>query len=176
MITVRNQDDSLLKPIQYAGLILLHPFLMSFFKNIGVLNDNETNISSKKYNLLFHSLFYLATGHSYSHNYDMVFIKWFLNIPDEFNIALHFELCEAVKNEADALLYSVIENWSSLKHTSNDGLRAIFLQRSAILKEEEDCFMLFMDSKLIDLLKEHIPWNPNLFRVCWKPKIIRSDW
>ena len=176
MITVRNQGNTLLKPMPYAGLILLHPFLLSFFKDIGVLNDNETNISSKKYNLSFHSLFYLATGHSYRHNYDMVFIKWFLNIPDEFNILLHFELDDSVKNEADTLLCSVIEHWSSLKNISNVGLREMFLHRSAILTEKEDCFMLFWDSKSIDILKEQIPWNLNLFRVCWKPKTIRSDW
>lgn len=176
MITVRNQDDTLLKPIPYAGLILLHPFLMPFFKNIGVLNDNEFNISSEKFNLSFHSLYYLATGKTVSNNDNTLFIKWFLTIPDDFNISLNFELDENVIYEADMLLNSVINQWASLNNVSKEGLRELYLQRRAIVNIEENTINLLFDTMTFDIIINTLPWNISLFRVDWNAIIITSNW
>ena len=174
--TFAKPEELTLDIYQFAGLILLHPYLKMFFKNIGVLKENEMHIAPEQYDLAAHSLHFLATGEFHAYEADMQFAKWLLNIPDGVVLDRNFIFNENIKSEAEDLLSSVVENWSALKNSSNDTLRAMFFQRSASLKEDASCYQLHFERKAQDVLLQQLPWSISFVKLPWKQKLIQVMW
>lgn len=160
----------------FAGLIILHPYLKMFFKNIGVMKENENNVAPEHFDLATHSLFFLATGQTNAYESDMQFVKWLLNIPEGVVIDRNYKLGQNVVDEAENLLASVVENWTALKNSSNDTLRAMFFQRSASLKEDANCYQLHFERKAQDVLLNQLPWGISFVKLPWKQKLIQVIW
>ena len=161
--------------IQNAGLILLHPFLNMFFKNLQLVkeNDFEDALSHQK---ALHLLHYLATGLLTSLEHELVIEKILCAYPLENPVDNKIELTADELNEADTLLVEVILQWEILKGTSVAGLRESFLQRNGKLSTKNNDLHLQVESGAIDVLLDHLPWNLSMIKLPWMNDILRVEW
>jgi hypothetical protein len=161
--------------VQYAGVVLIHPFLSSLFKKLQFVKEGRFNdkiIQEKAVGLIY----YIATGATAPQEYELVVPKivceWPLQIPIEKNIVLN----EDELNEAENMLQAAVERWTVLKNTSIAGLREGFLQRAGKLFTKNDNLYLQVETNSIDVLLDQLPWNLSLLKLPWMKEILKVEW
>ena len=159
--------------VQNAGLVIVQPYIARFFQNCGLLDDTNTFIDRE---MAVHALHYLATKKEQQWESDMVFEKFICGIPIKDSINRHVELSDDIKNQAEELLKSVIENWGALGNASTDLLRHEFLQREGKLSFKDDNPKIIIERKTQDLLVDKLPWGISLFKLPWFDMLIFTDW
>ena len=75
-----------------------------------------------------------------------------------------------------ALLSSVIANWTIINTTSTEGLRETFLQREGRLQHGANGWSLFVQRKTLDVLIDQIPWPISTIAHSWMPEPIFVTW
>ena len=159
--------------IDNAGLIIIHPFLLNFYKKIGVL-DKKNSIPKESYDLAIHSLHYLSTGKTYASENSLVFEKFLCGVPIEFSVDRFFELETNIKEEANSLLMAAIGHWGKLKNTSPEGLRELFFTREGKLELESKRLTIKRISQ--DILLESLPWNLTIVKFPWLKNSLFVHW
>lgn len=171
-----NQRTDLRYSVQNAGLLLLHPFLVRLFVNCGILPENEKIISGWNLSKAAALLHFLATGRDEVYEFELGFIKLLLGLNPDQPLAVSKGLLSlSQKEEAESLLLSVIEHWSSLKNTSIEGLRISFIQRNGLLIPNEDGWKVHLESASYDVLLKTIPWSYSIVKLPWMNKPIFAE-
>lgn len=166
-------DDTAGLFIDNAGLILLHPFLPSLFERTGIVNEDKIGDPNRALFLLH----YLCTGQKEAPEYDLTFSKILCNLPLDQPVPSNVLLLEKDVEEADALLSSVIQHWSALQNTSQDGLRGTFLLRHGKVSTAFDGdWLLQIERKSVDILLDSLPWGIGIVKLPWLPQLIHVDW
>jgi hypothetical protein len=160
--------------VKNAGLILLHPFLKTFFEKMDFLTGKF--IKTEKIDEAIHALHYLATGKEQAYEHDLVFEKFLCDVPIHQPINRHFILSKEQKIACEVLLQAVLEHWSALKSKSTEILQNEFLQREGKLIISEEKQTLIVARKTQDILLDKLPWNINLVKVPWIEKIVFVEW
>ncbi len=158
-----------------AGMVLLHPFLSSFFKKLNLTEEKDfkdTHSRSKAVMLLH----FLATGEEQPKEYEMVLPKFLCEMPVNMPLDHTIELTEEEKEEANNLLQAVIEHWGALGGTSPDGLREGFLIRQGKLEQEQTGWKLLVEQKTLDILLDRLPWNISLIKLPWMKELLKVAW
>ena len=161
--------------ISNAGLCLLTPWISSFFKQLNLIEANEFVDAGKQQHAIY-LLHYLITQEENPTEELLVLPKLLCGWPLQMPVINSDVITDQEKNECVDLLTSVIQNWTTLKNTSIDGLRGSFLQRSGKLTENEDQFILQPEQQSIDLLLEYVPWTFRYIRLPWMKKALQVDW
>lgn len=158
-----------------AGLVLLHPFLQYFFKELDLLNNEhfKNNVSRET---AVHLLHFLATGKEHAADFDLVFEKYLCGMNINQVTYRFTMLSEQMKIEADTLLQSVIKHWAVLKSTSIEGLREGFLQRKGKLIVTGNNSKVIMEQNTLDILLQKVPWNISLLKLPWIDHLIHVEW
>ena len=94
----------------------------------------------------------------------------------ELNTPADIVLEESIINECDKLLRAVIRNWSVLKSTSPNGLRQTFLQRSALIKQQDNEWNFMFERKGVDVLIDKLPYGLSLIKFKWLDNPIHVSW
>ncbi len=161
--------------IPNAGMILLHPFLSTFFQKLKLLKDRKfpDTWHQQKAVLILH---YLATEEDRSTEFQLVLPKhlmgWPLNMPLDHTISISPEENTEGKN----LLVAVIDHWGALGSTSIEGLREGFLQREGKLEKKPDSWLLTVEHKAIDILLDKLPWNLSVIKFPWMKDFLKVEW
>src|SRR5690606_27444143 len=99
--------------VQNAGLVVLHPFLKSFFKAVKFL-DEKDEIKPEALQEAVQTLHYLATGNEEFFEGNLVFEKFLCGIPLKMPVERKSRLTEPTKSETIQLLKEVIRQWPAL--------------------------------------------------------------
>lgn len=163
--------------VEYAGLVLIHPFIASFFIHTGILRSGETDIKKENLVRALALIHYLATGNEVLSEFNTTFLKVLLGVDPSFSLPvssgfIHGEDKEEVRN----LLNSVISHWEALRNTSAEAFRESFLLRRGILKSSGEQWNLIVESRAFDVLIDSIPWSFNVFRLPWMKRPIFTEW
>lgn len=161
--------------VDHAGLILLHPYLSSFFIQTGITGEDRL-LTSENRDVAVQALHYLATGSEDHFEGHLVLEKLLCGIPLKVPVQRSSLLTPEMKNEAEILLKEVIKNWPALKHTSPEGLRQMFLIRPGKLWQKDKNFKLIVERKTQDILLEKLSWNISIIRLPWQSGIIFVEW
>ncbi len=158
-----------------AGIVLLHPFLNQFFKNLQLIKEDDfvDSLSHEKALFLLH---YLATGNTKAEEHELAIAKVLCAWPLEEPVNNFIELTEEELHEGDELLLSAIQQWSILKGTSLDGLRESFLQRNGKLYFKNETLILQVEQGAIDMLLDNLPWNLSIIKLPWMKDILKVEW
>ncbi len=163
--------------VQNAGLLLLHPFMSSFFMQTGVLSENKKAIPPYHLSNAAALLHYLATGRDEVYEFEIGFVKLLLGLePDQSLPVSAGTLSQAQKDEAESLLTAVVGHWNAIKNTSVSGLRESFIQRGAMIYRTEDGWKVQPESRSYDMLLNTIPWSFSIIRFPWMEKLIYTEW
>ena len=161
--------------IKTAGIVLLAPFFKSFFKELGLLEDDKWIDKAAAYRAV-HLLKFIGTGMQQQPEYSMVLEKICCSLSLAEPVPLDIRLEEKEIREAEQLLGAVITHWRALKNTSVNGLREGFLKREAILTKRENGWLLQVERKTLDVLLDSLPWGYSTVRLPWNNYIIMVEW
>ncbi|MEO6613417.1 MAG: contractile injection system tape measure protein [Chitinophagaceae bacterium] len=161
--------------VQQAGLVLLHPFLSPFFRNLGLLDNNAFIDISLHQKALF-LLHFLGTGKTTAAEHELVMEKLLCGYPLQMPVPGQVELTKEEFDEAGELLENVIQHWKILKNTSADGLRESFLQRNGKLENGKDGPVVQVERTGIDILLADIPWTYSMIQLPWRKDLVRVEW
>jgi hypothetical protein len=161
--------------VQHAGIVLLHPFLASFFTNVHLLENGKwKNDASVKKGV--HLLSYLSTGSVQCPEYECLLFKQLCGLPWDTVIEPKLDLSSGEQKEADGLMQSVLEHWTALKNTSADGLREGFIERSGKLWKDESGWQLHVEQKSRDVLLRRLPWGLGVIKLTWLKELLQVNW
>lgn len=162
------------KYVQNAGLILIHPFLKTFFEHCDLLDPKTQQLIDPE--LCAHLLHYIATGNINAPEYEMIFEKFLCNIPLEQPINRHIKLSRKHKTQAKNVIESVQHNWSPMKKSSIALLQNEFFQRSGKLEISNHDYILTVERKTQDILLDRLSWGIGLVKLPWQKKFIFINW
>jgi hypothetical protein len=161
--------------VQTAGIVLLHPFLRTFFNKLELLKEDEF-ISFYHHQKALDLLYYLATGRVTAAEHELVSAKIICGYPLHRPVLEIIDLSVAEISEADQLLIEVVRQWEVLKNSSPDALREGFLQRSGKFFSKNDMVYLQVESGSIDVLLDYLPWNLSIVQLPWMNRVLRVEW
>jgi len=160
--------------IQNAGLILIHPFIKTFFEHCNLLDPQTHQLLDPE--LCAHLLHYIATGNTNAPEYDMVFEKFLCNIPLNQSINRHIKLSRKHREQAKNVIESVQHNWAPMRKSSVALLQNEFFQRSGKLLITDYNYTLTVERKTQDILLDKLAWGIGLVKLPWKEKFIFINW
>ncbi|HEY9047377.1 MAG TPA: contractile injection system tape measure protein [Ohtaekwangia sp.] len=158
--------------VENAGLVLIAPFLPTFFSHCNLLKEDVITDPHRAIGLLH----YLVFGNLDYKEYDALLSKILCGAEEALPIELIKDLSDDERNQAEDLLTAVISHWAALKNTSSDGLREGFLQRKGILRFNEGDWILQVEPNTIDILLESIPWTIGLIKLPWMKHYLHTSW
>jgi hypothetical protein len=161
---------------QYAGMVLLHPFFRHLFNRLSLLDEgNFKNTASIEKAVVL--LNFIATGKSEAKDHALAVPKILCGIHPQAVISEEsFLLAEAECEEALSMVEAAIGQWEIIGDTSVEGLRESFLAREGKLLIKESGITFRIESRGIDLLLDHLPWNLSLISFSWLDKLIHVEW
>lgn len=160
--------------VQYAGLVLLAPYLPALLDHLGYLKASGPEA---KYRAA-HLLYYLATAASEPDESQLGLIKLLSGLAWDEAVPKEISLSPEEKEEAEALLLAVIRNWPILKNTSPEGLRTGFLQRPGLLSwsEGRQAWLLQVERQGMDVLLDQLPWGFSVIKHPWMGQMLMVEW
>lgn len=179
---IAADDDAVEAPgvaVDFAGLVLLHPFLPRFFERTHVVGTaNDAELAPDALARAAALLSYAARGIDDPFEFELGFVKVLLGLRHDSEVAIIAgALTPEDCVEVDELLTSVVEHWRVLKHTSVAGLRSAFLQRPGLLAEAEDrTWRLRVEPNAFDVLLDHLPWSIGTVKLPWMTKPLFTEW
>lgn len=160
--------------LQNAGLILIHPFLKTFFEHCNLLNPKNQELTDPE--LCAHLLHYVATGKTNTPEYEMTFEKFLCHIPANQTINRHRKLSRIHKMQAKNLIDSVKHNWNPMKNSSTALLQNEFFQRPGKLVITDYDYTLTVERKAQDILLDKLSWGIGLVKLPWKDRFVFVNW
>ena len=161
--------------VSHAGLVLLHPFLPNYFKNLGYLEKSEfiNEAARERAVCLMH---HLATGDEEFPEFELILPKFLCEWSLEEPVKRYLPLTDAEKTESVKLLESCIQHWDALKSTGIDGLRQNFIRRDGILRKEPFGWSLYVERNTHDILLQKLPWNLSVMKLPWMDEMLTVHW
>jgi hypothetical protein len=158
-----------------AGIILVHPFLCTFFGRLGLWKEGAFDglYARQKAVALLH---FLATGEREVQEYTLVLAKVLCGLSLEVPLPREIVLTDEECKEGVLLLENVIRTWEKIGNTSIDGLRQGFLRRDGKLSERGGRLYLQMEISGIDVLLDYLPWNLSIVKLPWMKEILFVEW
>lgn len=159
--------------IENAGILLMHPFFVPLFKNLGYLDENKQLTQPLKAVQLLH---FMATGELECFEYEMQFAKFLCGISGDEVLDKSMMISDQEREEVEKVLLSALEYWKSLKSNSISLLQHEFLKRSGKLFSEGDTKRVVVEQKTVDILMNDLPWGIGMLRLPWMRDLIYVNW
>ncbi|WP_299222271.1 contractile injection system tape measure protein [uncultured Aquimarina sp.] len=161
--------------IKNAGLVLVWPYLQSFFTGLDLMQE-KTFLDDQKTAKAIHLLHYLVFQTEESNETEWVLNKLLCGVEIIDFVPEKMELSGIEKEECDNLLKALINNWSALKKTSPDSLRKTFLMREGLLMKNDNGWMLKIERKAFDILLDRLTWAISVIKLPWNNYMIHTEW
>ncbi|QJW89141.1 hypothetical protein HNV11_06915 [Spirosoma taeanense] len=169
-----DAEEGLFVPM--AGVVLLHPFLVTLFSEMSLLTTNRQWADEAAAARAVQRLAFLATGQEYCPEYEMPLLKFLCGIPVETVVSPQLSLTDTDRQLTTELLEAVIKHWNALGNVSPDGLREAFLQREGKLVQTETGWRLTVERKTLDILLGRLPWGFSMIKLPYMPDLLVVDW
>jgi hypothetical protein len=176
-ITAETEEETG-KKVQFidnAGLVLLAPFLPRLLTMMELTENGKFRGRNAQVKAIFLTQ-YAVFGDSEFPEYALQLNKLLTNFKTGVPIPRKSILTEEDKTTVDGMLEGVLQNWGRLANTTVSGLQEGFLRREGRLEEQDDTFLLTVESKAYDMLLDHVPWNFRTIKFSWMQKALQVKW
>ncbi len=167
--------------IKNAGLILLWPYLSSFFGNIKLANGNKfkDRLSTEKAVRTLH--FLVSPDEPLAENLlplSKVLCGLDVNdlVPTMDESGKPFTINATEMQAGKELIKAVVQNWKTIGSTSLEVFQTSFLQREGRMENNEQGWKLKVEQRPFDVLMNSLPWSINLIKLPWMPKPLHVEW
>jgi hypothetical protein len=171
---VSEQEDGIY--ISNAGLVILHPFLHPFFKNLSLLDEDNQFISLDAQIRSAVILYYLQSGQEDYKEWEMPLNKILCGMATDELIPNDITLSNQEKAESDLLLKTVIEYWGALKKASIEAVQTTFLIREGKITFKENHWLIQVERTGVDILLDRLPWGIGTIKLPWLKELIYVEW
>jgi hypothetical protein len=161
--------------IHNAGLVILHPFLSTYFNRLNMIKDGDFMTEEFRHRAV-HLLQYLAFGTENNEEHELVLNKILCNIPIEQPKSSGISLTELERKVSGEIQNSVLVQWEKLKNTSAESFQASFIQRNAALSRIQDNWNLKVEDRGYDVLLDTLPWGLGMIKTPWMTEFIYVEW
>jgi len=158
-----------------VGLVLVHPFISTLFKNLELVQNHEF-VNKKAREKAVYLLYYAVSGLQNPKEYELVVPKILCGFPIHSVISNQVFLSPNELSEIDDMLKGMIANWEILNNTSIEGLRDGFLKRKGKINIHADKIKILVEKGSIDMLLDYLPWNLSHIKLPWFKHIIQVEW
>jgi hypothetical protein len=171
---IKDIDDGGLF-VTNAGLVILHPFLVRLFENVGYLEERKWVSENQQQRAILLTQ-YLVTGKQEYPEFDLLLNKLMTGYPLENSLPADILLSDFEIKEAEEALKSVLTHWKVLKNTSIPGLQSTFLQREGKLQYSDGRWLLQIERKTVDILLDKLPWGIGIIKLPWMESRLHVEW
>ena len=161
--------------IHNAGLVILHPFLSTYFNRLNMIKDGDFMTEEFRQRAV-HLLQYLAFSTENNEEHELVLNKILCNIPIDQPISSGISLTELERKVSGELLNAVLVQWEKLKNTSAESFQASFIQRNGALSRIQDNWNLKVENRGYDVLLDTLPWGLGMIKTPWMTEFIYVEW
>lgn len=162
--------------IENAGLILLHPFLPVYFKDLELINNENRFISPDSQVRAAVLLYYLQCGSEKYNEWEMPLNKILCAMQHTDLIPKGIKLKKKEKEESKLLLQTVVSYWDALKGSSIGALQNTFFLREGKVTQKDSSWLIQVERSGVDILLDRLPWSIGTVKLPWLKEIIHTEW
>lgn len=162
--------------VSNAGLILLHPFLQSFFAGACLLDGKNQFISTQAQQKAAVLLSYLQSGNDEYKEWEMALNKIICGMQYDDLVPDGMLITEKEKEESRSLLQAVVNYWEALKGASIESMQNTFFLREGKITWKEEHWLLQIERNGFDILIERLPWGLGTIKFPWLQHLIFTEW
>ena len=161
--------------IDNAGLVLLWPFLATFFNRMALIADTQF-LNQPAQQRAVGLLQLLAGGETTFPEYMLPLNKVLCGMKVEAVYAPDVPLGVDDVVACDGLLTAVIQQAPILNNMSLSGFRGSFLLRQAVLRSRDGSWLLQVERETYDVVLDQFPWQWGWVKLPWMPVPMRVEW
>lgn len=158
-----------------AGLVILWPFLKTFFGRQGLLEENRFRDEAARQRGMA-LLQCLASGDVNVPEYLLALNKLLCGMALEAVFELELPLTEDEIAAGEALLEAVIAQAPILNNMSLSGFRGSFLLRAGTLQVRDGAWLLRVERETYDLVLDRFPWGLSWVKLPWMEAPLQVEW
>lgn len=164
--------------ISNAGLALLTPWFLRLFDIWGLMNEEKKDLkdTDARIRAIFMIQRLVTSEDKEYEEHELAFNRILTGCPFSVPLPKKIELTENEKETIVSMLNGVKENWQKIKNTSVEGFQEAFIRRNGKLEQQEDKWLLTVESRAYDMLLDTLPWSYKLIRLPWLKKHIHVSW
>lgn len=158
-----------------AGLVLLHPFISTYFSLTGLVAEGKF-IDEAAQHRAVHLLQFMVYGSAEHEEQALVLNKILCGLPLEEPVPQVIDLTDKEKAVTADLFKILFQRWEKMKNSSVEGFRHSFLQREGVLLKSDESWTMQVQQKGYDMLLQTLPWAYGLIKLPWMPQVLQVDW
>jgi hypothetical protein len=161
--------------IQNAGLVILHPYLKTFFINLGLVKEGKFISKTARFKAI-HALEFLIDG-CLEHSEDTLMLNKILcGWPVMAPVPLSVKLTKAQIQHCEDFISAVLSMWEQMKNSSHSNFRGAFLKRDGVLRNEQGDWNLRIEPTGYDVLLQTLPWGYGVIKNAFMETTIYVEW
>lgn len=161
--------------VNNIGLVLFHPFIPTFFKQLNLLNTDGEFLNIDAQYRAVHLLQLLISDATYN-EHELVLNKILCNLEINEVIPMEIEFTEKEKALVIELMGVVLQRWEKMNNATIGHFRAAFLMRDGRLKLKTDGWYLNVEKRGYDIILSTIPWAFGAVKFKWMHKFLYTEW
>jgi hypothetical protein len=161
--------------INNSGLVILWPFLNSFFEQLGLIEEKQFKGGAAAQRAVG-LLQYLATEDPFPPEYLLPINKVLCGMDPTMVFDFGPPVTPYEAEECRNLLSAVIVHAPILKDMSLSGLRGTFLLRKGILATRDGTWLLRVERESYDVVLDRFPWPLDWVKLPWMDAALRVEW
>ena len=170
---LKKKDDIIY--IQNAGIVLLHPFLGTYFTRLNLMEKGQF-VQEQARKKAVHLLQYLAYKTTRHAEHELALNKVLCNYPLQEPITQEVTVDAAEAALSEEMINVVIQRAGKLSNSSADGFRVSFLHREGALTETDKEWLLRVEQRGYDLFLQRLPWAFGMIKTSWMNKPLIVEW
>nr|WP_194509744.1 contractile injection system tape measure protein [Psychroserpens luteus] len=170
-----NTEGDINFKIYNAGLIILWPFLVSYFDRLSLI-ENAKFIDKESRNKAVYLLQYLVYNEVNFPEHELLLNKLLVGMSKKEHLTFIEDVSEQEKETSQSLLNGLISNWEKVRSSTPEAIQETFLQREGLLKLSEDKIVLKVEKKGVDILLDTISWSISIVKLPWMSRPIYIEW
>ncbi len=160
---------------RFGGLVLIAPFLPAFFAELKLVADGQFPGDAERHKAI-HLLNFIASGKTKAPEYALLLHKLLCGMEITAPVPKTMKLSAAEKKEALFLLDDIAEQWTALRGSSGEAIRATFMRRNGILEKREHGWLLRVEKAPMDIMLETFPWGISIIKAPWMQQLLHVEW
>lgn len=160
--------------LEGAGVVILHPFLETLFRNRGWLGPRDFPDEAARGRAVG-LLGLLSFGVDGIPEYDLPLAKLLCGMAFEEPLE-PFEPNDGDRAAAESLLRAVLGHWTALRSESPEWLRQQFFLREGKLEPVDFGWRLTVERRAQDVLLARLPWGLGVIRLPWMEGQLHVRW
>ncbi len=160
---------------RFGGLVLIAPFLPAFFNELKLVTDGQFPGDAERHKAV-HLLNFIASGKTKAPEYALLLHKLLCGMEITAPVPKTVKLGAAEKKEALFLLDDIAEQWTALRGSSGEAIRATFMRRNGIIEKKENAWLLRVEKAPMDIMLDTFPWSISIIKAPWMQQLLHVEW